>query len=374
MQPSMMPKMIQEYQVSKLLGEGGMGNVYLAEHQKLGRKVAIKMLHRRLSRNAALRERFKNEASTLAHLQHPNIVALYDYIENEDGLFLVMEYVDGHGLDEYINTVSGPIPQERAVTMFSQILDGFQYAHDQQVVHRDIKPSNVLVNKQGVPKIMDFGIAKILSADKSLTKTGMQMGTVLYMSPEQVKGEKVDHRSDIYSLGITLFQMVTGQCPYSPDSTEFEVYNQIVNKPLPLPRQVYPGVSPRLEQVILKATAKSTAQRYTRCSQFKAALLGKPAPAAPLSAPHRVARRPPPAPPQAVRRPPTAPPRPQPPHSFQPHYAVGAPPPNHPKPYGRVPISPHEAEKRRAQLMLPLWIGLGVLGVMIAVVAIVANS
>ena len=276
MHHSLIGHTVLDYRVTKLLGEGGMGNVYLAEHQKLGRQVAIKMLHGRLSRNAALRERFKNEASTLAHLQHPNIVALYDYIENEDGLFLVMEYVDGRGLDEYINTVSGPIPQERAVTMFSQILDGFQYAHDQQVVHRDIKPSNVLVNKQGIPKIMDFGIAKILSADKSLTKTGMQMGTVLYMSPEQVKGEKVDHRSDIYSLGITLFQMVTGQCPYSRDSTEFEVYNQIVNKPLPSPRQVYPGVSKRIERVICRATNKKPSKRFEDCSEFKLVLTKEP--------------------------------------------------------------------------------------------------
>ena len=277
-------KMIQEYKVTKLLGVGGMGNVYLGVHQKLGRKVAIKMLHARLAQNEGLRERFRNEASTLAHLQHQNIVALYDYVENDEGLFLIMEYVEGHGLDEYINTVSGPIPEEKSVEIFGQILDGFQYAHDQGVIHRDIKPSNILISKKGVPKIMDFGIAKILTADKSLTKTGMQMGTVLYMSPEQVKGEKVDHQSDIYSLGITLFQMVTGQCPYSAESTEFEVYSQIVNQPLPSARELYPGISAQVEAAIKRATAKEGSNRFTNCSEFKAALdLSKPVTPPPFS-------------------------------------------------------------------------------------------
>jgi serine/threonine protein kinase len=217
---------ILNYEIKSLLG--GMGNVYLGEHTQLERKVAVKMLHPRLTSNSALRERFKNEASAMAHLQHPNIVALYDYMENEDGLFLIMEYVEGHELDHYIKNVTGPISEEEIEKIMAQTLGAFDFAHSKGIVHRDIKPSNILLTAEGQVKVLDFGIAKLLDADKTLTKTGTQMGTVLYMSPEQVKGEKVDQRSDIYALGVTLFQMATGQAPYRSDTTEFEVYNQIV--------------------------------------------------------------------------------------------------------------------------------------------------
>lgn len=255
-----------------MIGKGGMGNVYLAEHTQLGRKVAIKMLHPKLTDSDALKSRFKSEASTLAHLQHPNIVTLFDYVENEDGLFLIMEYVDGMDLSDHINTVSGPIPNEQAVKIFSQVLDGFAYAHEKGVVHRDIKPSNILLTAEGDVKIMDFGIAKILDDDKSLTKTGTQLGTVLYMSPEQVRGEKVDKVSDIYSLGVTLFQMVTGRCAYDQNSSEYMVYNQIVNEPLPKASTIYPAVSSHLEGIIQKATEKNRTDRYSTCKEFKAAL------------------------------------------------------------------------------------------------------
>lgn len=263
---------IQNYRLVEFIGEGGMGQVWLAEHVLLGRKVAIKALHAQLLRNAGIRARFKNEAATLAHLQHPHIVTLLDYIEDEAGAYLVLEYVEGDPLDELIRLKTGPIPEARLKDLFGQILQGFVYAHSKKIVHRDVKPSNFLLTPEGKIKMLDFGIAKLLEEDHRLTKTGTSMGTVLYMSPEQVRGEAVDQRSDIYSLGVTLFHMATGQCPYSAESTEFIVYDQIVNHPLPAPTDFYPGVTPGIEAIIYKATAKNPADRYQDCQEFYNAL------------------------------------------------------------------------------------------------------
>ena len=268
----MIGKQILNYKIDSLLGKGGMGTVYLGKHMKMERKVAIKMLHPDLSSNVSLRERFKNEASALAQLQNAHIVTLYDFEESDEGLFLIMEYIEGMELADHINKVSGPINEKSAIHYFTQILDGFNYAHKKKVVHRDIKPSNILINSDDEIKIMDFGIAKIVDSEKSLTKTGTQIGTVFYMSPEQVKGENIDHRSDIYSLGVTLFQMITGQCPYSNDTTEFQIYNNIVNDPLPDPASIYPGASKHLAQVIAKATQKNVEDRFQSCEEFKKAL------------------------------------------------------------------------------------------------------
>ena len=265
----MIGKQILNYKIECLLGEGGMGTVYMAIHNQLGRKVAVKMLHPILSKNESLRERFKNEASALAHLQHPNIITLYDYVENEEGLFLIMEYVEGRELSNHINQVTGPMNEADATNVFKQILEAFDYAHSKGVVHRDIKPSNILITSDNKVKVMDFGIAKILDNQKSLTKTGTQLGTIFYMSPEQVKGEKVDHLSDIYSLGVTFFQMVTGQCPYKMDTTEFQVYNSIVKDPLPDPKSIYPSVKDQFCKIIEKATQKDKALRFKDCGEFK---------------------------------------------------------------------------------------------------------
>ncbi len=283
----MLGKTIGNYRITKFIGDGGMGQVWLAEHTLLGRKVAIKSLHLQFARNAGIRARFKQEAATLAHLQHPNIVALHDYIEEGDDAYLVMEYVEGTPLDEFITRQTGPIPTGQLRELFGQILDGFVYAHAKMVVHRDIKPSNFLVTKDGNVKILDFGIAKILTeSNQKLTKTGANMGTVLYMSPEQVRGEALDLRSDIYSLGVTLFQMATGQCPYNAESSEFLVYDQIVNKPLPPASQIYPGVTAEMEALISKATQKLAGDRFQDCAEFKRALMAgeRPQVAAPANA------------------------------------------------------------------------------------------
>jgi serine/threonine protein kinase len=316
-------KIIQNYRLVSFLGDGGMGQVWLAEHTLLGRKVAIKSLHPQFARNEGIRARFKQEAATLSHLQHPGIVGMHDYIEDGDGAYLVMEYVDGMPLDDYIQRHSGPIPTPQLRGLFGQILDGFSYAHAQMIVHRDIKPSNFLVTKGGIVKILDFGIAKILTdGERKLTKTGTHLGTVLYMSPEQVRGEILDQRSDIYALGVTLFQMATGQCPYASDTSEFHVYDQIVNHPLPAAASRYPGVTPDIEALIQKATQKQPSHRFQTCIEFKNALMAEEkevTPPKPKELAQTVvdvqamppAQPPAPVPAQVQNQPPAAPPTPK---------------------------------------------------------------
>lgn len=269
----MIGRQIYNYKIISKIGEGGMSSVYLAEHVKLDRKVAVKVLHPVLARNAEIRERFKNEAATLSQIQHPNIVTLYDYIEKDSEVFLVMEYVEGKCLDDYITNVSGPLPEKRALGIFKQILTGVQYAHSLNIIHRDIKPSNFILSQDNDIKILDFGIAKILGeSSKNLTKTGTKIGTVLYMSPEQVKGRNIDFRTDIYSLGITLFQMICGKCPYNNDSPDYEVYSKIVYEELPDVREYYPSVSESLVNVIKKATEKDPEKRFQTVKEFQEAL------------------------------------------------------------------------------------------------------
>ncbi|MEM6269654.1 MAG: serine/threonine-protein kinase [Bacteroidota bacterium] len=271
---------ILNYRLLRPLGDGGMGEVWLAQHTLLDRQVAIKSLHRSLINKPTVRQRFKNEAATLARLQHPHIVTLLDYLEDERGCYLIIEYVEGRDLSDYITDTMGPIPEPTLSALFGQILEGFAYAHRKNIVHRDIKPSNFIITGDHTIKVLDFGIAKMLDAtDHALTKTGSRIGTVLYMSPEQVKGEPVDQRSDIYSLGVTLFQMATGQCPYDNHTTEFQVYSQIVNEDLPPAATFYPGVPENIDALIQKATAKDPEARFQNCDEFLAALRGEAPPA-----------------------------------------------------------------------------------------------
>jgi serine/threonine protein kinase len=265
----MIGKQILNYEIKSVLGEGGMGTVYLAEHVKLGRKVAIKVLLPHLVKNELVRSRFINEAKLMSSLHHPNIVTLYDYHEDENGLSLIMELVDGKPLDEYIQEVTGPIQEKEAVILMKQALEGFAYAHKQGLIHRDIKPSNLIVTESKVIKILDFGIAKLVGdLGNKLTKTGSHIGTVYYMSPEQVRGQELDLRSDIYALGITFYQMLTGLCPYEGLNTEFDVFNKIVGEELPDPRTIYPGISEHMCRVIQKATAKQPEDRFQTCAAF----------------------------------------------------------------------------------------------------------
>lgn len=272
----MIGKTILNYEIKSLIGSGGMGSVYLAEHIQMRRKVAIKVLLPQYMANSEIKIRFKNEASTLAHLQHPNIVGLYDYLEDESGLYLVMEYVEGKQLDDFIRYETGPLPENRAVPLMTAILNAFSYAHQKGIIHRDIKPANILVTSNDSVKILDFGIARIVGdGNNNLTKTGTQMGTIFYMSPEQVQGKKADIRSDIYSLGVTFYQMLTGLNPYEGLTTEYEVYSKIVQEALPAPQDIYPGVPKYLSEVLEKALDKNPNNRFQSCEEFLNAILSK---------------------------------------------------------------------------------------------------
>jgi len=269
----MIGKEILSYRIEKKIGEGGMGTVYSGKHTRIDRKVAIKVLHPHLVKSEAIRHRFINEANTLAAIQHPNIVQLYDYVEQDDNLFLIMEFIEGKSIDAFIKQISGPIPEDKTIIMFRQILDAMYYAHNQNIIHRDIKPGNFIIKPNGQIKILDFGIAKIVDKEEyNLTQTGGKVGTVMYMSPEQVQGKPLDNRSDIYALGVTLFQMLTGKLPYFDAESEFDIQYAIVSKPLPRMANLYPNVSPWIQKIVDKATEKAPELRFQTCADFNTAL------------------------------------------------------------------------------------------------------
>lgn len=270
---------LPDYKILKKIGSGGMGDVYLAEHKVLETTVAIKSLHNNLVKDETFRKRFKTEAKIHAKLYHPNVVKLIDFQEREDGLFIIMEYVKGQQLDDYIKNESGPIPEKELISLFSQILDAISHAHSKGLVHRDIKPANVIIS-DGKIKVLDFGIAKELSSESGLTKTGVQVGTPMYMSPEQVNAEPLDNLTDIYSLGVTLFYMAVGQVPYQ-DSNAMKMGIQIVTKPFPKAKKFYPAVSDKIELIIKKATEKTKLDRYQSCEEFKKDLISSKKPISP---------------------------------------------------------------------------------------------
>jgi serine/threonine protein kinase len=283
---TLLGKKLLNYRIEKLLGQGGMGEVYLGVHTEIGRKVAIKVISPHLARDPKIQERFKREALILAKLNHPNIVQLYDYwARPEEGLFLIMEYVEGISLDRYIHRVlRGPIPPHQAIDLFLQVLDAFQYAHDNGVIHRDIKPSNILIRNDNVVKVLDFGIARIVTPDPTtaseaitLTQTGTTLGTVLYMSPEQLKSKNpsdIDHRADIYSLGVVLFEMLTGKEMYDRGQlSEFEILIKIASEPPPTLSDLAPAIATDFEPILIKALAKKREERYQSCQEFAADLL-----------------------------------------------------------------------------------------------------
>jgi len=262
-------KIIGKYKITRFIGEGGMATVYEGTHQKLGTKVAIKILNPVLTANKQIRLRFENEAKFMATLEHPNITRVLDFEEQSDMLAIVMELLHGQDLSSLIRT-NGALSIQQALPLFSQILDAFQYAHKKDILHRDIKPSNIFINADNQVKILDFGIAKILSSGNELTSTGTQIGTPVYMSPEQVKADKnIDHRSDIYSLGVTLYYTLNGKPPYdTATQSNFEIFNKIVYEPIPDLLD-----KPQANQIIKKAVEKNPEQRYQNGNEFKEALM-----------------------------------------------------------------------------------------------------
>ena len=260
---------IGSYRILEKLGEGGMGTVYKAVDTALDRNVAIKVLSSDLAGNQELVERFRSEARAQANLNHTNLATLYAFVIQDGRACMVMELVDGETFEQIILR-RGAIPPLEALPLFKQALLGIGYAHRAGIVHRDIKPSNLMVNRLGIVKVMDFGIAKVMGA-RGMTKTGTQMGTGWYMSPEQVLNRPVDFRSDIYSLGVTLYQMITAHVPFDGPS-DYQIMTDQVNTPPPLPTSFTPGIPKGVENAILKALAKSPDQRFQTVEEFGAAL------------------------------------------------------------------------------------------------------
>lgn len=267
-------KEILNYRIISMIGKGGMGAVYLAEHKNIStQKAAIKVINAEMV-NDFTRRMLKDEAEHLAGLHHHNIVSFLDFhIDKEGNIYLIMEYAEGESLESYIKNVNGLIVEDRICPMFEPILDGVGYAHKKGILHRDIKPANIVISTDGTPKILDFGIAKIINKNADEESDNLVMGTPSYMSPEQVKGEHLDERSDIYSLGVLLHQMLTGNAPYDTTTlTEQDINQKVVEEPLPRMRTYYKYVSDKVQAVVDKATAKNPDDRYQSCEEFKKAL------------------------------------------------------------------------------------------------------
>jgi serine/threonine-protein kinase len=260
---------VGSYKITDKIGEGGMGAVFKGVDVMLEREVAIKMLRPELSRNPQIVERFRTEAVTLAKLNHPYIATLYSFLREGDDFFMVMEYVRGETLDTVIRR-SGAMSLEQAVALFCQALEGIEHAHKLGIVHRDIKPANMMLASEGTIKVMDFGIARVLGTDR-MTRAGHLIGTVEYMSPEQVRGEETDGRSDVYSLGILLYEMLTGRVPFTSTSEYELMRRQIEEAPTP-PRVFASNIPLSVEQVIMTALAKRPESRHQTAGEFRASL------------------------------------------------------------------------------------------------------
>jgi serine/threonine protein kinase len=266
----MLVNLVANYKILEKVGEGAMGAVFTAVDLMTERRAAIKVLRPELARNVEVVERFRSEAVTLAMLNHPNIATLYSFIRQGDDFFIAMEFVRGETLAAVIER-SGAFQWQAAISIFCQILDGISYAHAEGVVHRDIKPSNVMLTDRGSVKVMDFGIAKVLRAAR-ITKDGVLIGTPAYMSPEQILGHEIDLRSDIYSLGVLLYEMLTGRLPFAGRS-EYEIMKSHVERQPPSPRDFVPSILASFETSIMRALEKKADLRFQTVDEFRADLL-----------------------------------------------------------------------------------------------------
>ncbi|GAB1469145.1 hypothetical protein MASR2M66_00210 [Chloroflexota bacterium] len=248
------------YQVMEQLGQGGMATVYKAYHAALDRYVALKVLHQAFNEDSSFIVRFQREARVVARLEHPNIVPVYDYAEHEGRPYLVMKYIEGDTLKARMN--SGALSAAEIEQVVESVGAALGHAHRQGVLHRDIKPSNVLISKDNVMYLADFGLARIAQDGESTLSSDSIMGTPQYISPEQAMGNKeLDGKTDIYSLGVMLYEMVVGQVPFNAD-TPFSIIHDHIYTPLPLPRSINPRVPEAVERVLLKALAKNSLDRY----------------------------------------------------------------------------------------------------------------
>src|SRR5688572_3617726 len=263
-------QMLGPYRIINQVGRGGMATVYKAYQPSVDRYVAIKVLPSQLAESREFAARFQQEARIIAKLEHPHILPVFDYGESDGVSYFVMRYMDAGTLKEKM--IEGrPLPLQEIDRLFTQLADALSYAHSRGVIHRDLKPANVLIDSQGNVFLTDFGIAKLLeSASPRLTQTDAIMGTPAYIRPEQAQGHKVDQRSDIYSLGIILYEMVTGSVPYTAE-TPLAVLFKHISDPLPPPSLVKSDIPVPIEQVILKALARDPRDRFATAAEFVAA-------------------------------------------------------------------------------------------------------
>ena len=307
---------IGNYKLVQQIGEGGMGVVYLAEHPVIGRKVAIKLLHPSVAKDAETVARFFNEARAIHLIAHPNIVEILDFGQTTDGQpYFIMEYLTGESLAERI--ARGPVPPDEAVTIVSQICDALQAAHDKKIVHRDLKPHNVYLLAHGgrqIVKILDFGVAKMSagwdasqSGGQSVkTRTGSLMGTPLYMSPEQCRGSgKLDHRTDVYSLAVILFEMLSGRPPFMAEGIG-ELFAKHMLEPAPSLAEFVPGTPAHIVRAVARALSKNLEDRFASMKEFRDALNGHEVLAVPSGPASRQVTKEPGAGPPGAGRPPAA--------------------------------------------------------------------
>lgn len=270
----MISRTIANYKILKELGAGGMGTVYLAENLSINTKVAIKMLHPHLVKNEKIKSRFIKEARAQAILDHPYITKVIDFVSDDQGLFIVLEFVEGEMLSDFIFKNKRQLSETEANQYMSKILDAVGYAHRHDVLHCDLKLANIMITPSKDIKILGFGIEKFSSESSNHTSTGSLLGSPLYMSPEQVTNGNIDFRSNIYSLGVIYLEMLTGTPVYDQNNTsEFEIYNQIVKQLLPRLKEVYKIDADRAQEVVDTATAKIPAARFQSCEEFKSSLL-----------------------------------------------------------------------------------------------------
>ncbi|HEY6429773.1 MAG TPA: Stk1 family PASTA domain-containing Ser/Thr kinase, partial [Acidimicrobiales bacterium] len=272
MQPVETPRIYSgRYELTHLVARGGMAQVYRAVDRQLDRPVALKVLFPELSVDRAFVERFRREAQAAANLSHPNIVPVFDWGEDDGTYFIVMEYVEGRPLSVVLRDPDRLAPRQIA-TIGASVAAALAFAHRHSVVHRDVKPGNVLITPEGEVKVTDFGIARAVNTEESLTQTGAVMGTAAYFSPEQAEGKVVDARSDIYSLGVVLYEMCVGKPPFTGDSPVAVASKHVRDMPV-LPRAANPAVPAALEAVVMKAMSKNPDDRYGSAEEFRADLL-----------------------------------------------------------------------------------------------------
>ncbi len=266
------------YFMQEELGEGGMATLYRGQHAFLDRSVAIKELKSRFRRDGEVQDRFQREGKVAASLPHRNIVQVYDFWRDRDHRYLVMELVDGLDLAALLRR-TGALPLHVALAVVGQVCEGVAFAHSRGIIHRDLKPSNLFITREGVAKVGDFGVAHLMGASQ-LTQPGLALGTFSYMSPEQIRGEHLTPASDVFSLGIVLYELLTGRRPFVDGDTDSVTAKILSERPAP-PRQIKRGISRPVQRIVLRCLRKQPIRRFRSCAALQRAIAriigGKPA-------------------------------------------------------------------------------------------------